>query len=86
MVDRQRNDLAASVLCLRDGKPSPDGLALLVASVATAGAQLLQSSGAHPWLSPPLDPACQCAVPAIGGRACAKPGSLVFYQLLQGCR
>ena len=34
------------VLCLRDGKPSPDGLALLVAALATAGARLLQSSGA----------------------------------------
>ncbi len=36
-------DLAQKVLCLRDGAPSSDGLALLVSSLLGAGAALLPS-------------------------------------------
>lgn len=39
-------DLAQKVLCLRDGAPSADGLALLVASLVAAGAARLPSGDA----------------------------------------
>jgi hypothetical protein len=40
-------DLAQKILCLQDGLPCADGLALLVASLAKAGSEVLSVAGVH---------------------------------------
>ena len=80
LVGRQRDDLAASVLCLRDGKPSPNGLALLVASLATAGARLSLLRNWRPGTETSIEGCCCACGPDAPGAG----GALVHLETLSG--